>query len=52
MLEPDQKVEPTQVITVKPRGPVRMRGSNGREVHRDRGLRARSRKRPGSVTGG
>jgi hypothetical protein len=25
MLEPDQKVEPTQVITVKPRGPVRMR---------------------------
>ena len=25
MLEPDQRVEPMQVITVKPRGPVRMR---------------------------
>jgi cytochrome P450 len=38
MLEPDQRVEPMQVITVKPRGPVRMRVEQRAEVHRGLGV--------------
>jgi hypothetical protein len=38
MLEPDQKVVPMQVITVKPRGPVRMRVEQRAEVHRGLGV--------------
>src|SRR5215472_4626257 len=41
-LEPDQRVEPMQVITVKPRGPVRMRVKQRAEVDRDRSLPYRS----------
>ena len=44
MLEPDQNVAPMQVITVKPRGPVRMKVAQRAEVNRGPRIRVRSGK--------